>query len=60
MYNKISVIGESREGVRIIIDESMKTGKLFDFYNSCNSGLRNVTIQGGWRNENGDNYPEYP
>lgn len=60
MYNKISVIGESREGVRIIIDESMKTGKLFDFYNSRNSGLRNVTIQGGWRNENGDNYPEYP
>lgn len=60
MYDKISVVGESREGVKIIIDESMKTGKLFDFYNSRNSGLRNVTIQGGWRNGNGDNHPEYP
>ena len=60
MHNKISVIGESKEGVKIIIDESMKSGNLFDFYNSRNSGLCNVTIRGGWHNEDGNNYPKYP
>ncbi|WP_140936799.1 BACON domain-containing protein [Sphingobacterium lumbrici] len=60
MYNNITIIGESRAGVVINLDESMTKGVVFDFYNSIRSGLRNLTIKGSWLNEDGNNYPKYP
>ncbi|WP_299234690.1 right-handed parallel beta-helix repeat-containing protein [uncultured Bacteroides sp.] len=60
LYNNAVLIGESRDGVIITIDPkiSPKTFGVISMYNGTNVGLRNVTVIGGWLNEDGQNYPK--
>lgn len=66
MASRVTVMGESQDGVVITIDPSFKAsadGRDFSFFLFGDiefAGLRNLTIKGGWLNEDGGNYPKHP
>lgn len=61
IYSNATLIGESRDGVIMTISPkiSPKTYGVLSLFNANRAGLRNVTIVGGWLNEDGENHPKY-
>lgn len=60
MKSNVSLIGQSRHGVKCIINKNMKKNNAFEFLSGVkNSGIYRLTIRGGWLNKNGENKPFY-
>lgn len=54
-----TLVGESREGVIITVGPDFDGSYVLDMSYAENVALRNVTINGAWLNEDGENYPKY-
>ena len=59
LYSNATLIGESREGVIITLGPEFPMSDAIDASYKMNVGIRNLTINGAWLNEDGENTPKY-